>query len=447
MTFGYVVLGLVVIAIVVFIALASRRAKENSRWRVGRGDIELGLGCGRGLGEQHAVRISHSLPDLSRSVSREELLPQEGGKKVPRQTTLPSVPQRHTTFQRQLSHKLHLDGLSMAACSLKKGKDLGILQPELYRNELTRQASVDSSSGGASDAETAGHLRFSLKYDADIEGLVVCVVQATELPVKDVSGSSDPYVKVYLLPDRKKRFSTKVHRRNLNPVFNETFVFSVPWSDLKDHTLQFSVYDFDRFSRNDLIGQVVLEGVADYCDPHSEVQYDMDILTAKSESRELGEVMLSLCYLPTAGRLTVTVIKMRSLTAMDITGSSDPYVKVNVLCHGRRIKKRKTSVQRATLNPVYNEALVFDIPNEHIEDVTLLVKAIDYDRVGANELMGVVAIGCHVLGTGRDHWLHMLETPRQPVAQWHALMDSVPPSLSLTPTRSLPPPLSCLNTT
>ena len=37
---------------------------------------------------------------------------------------------------------------------------------------------------------------------------------------------------------------------------------------------------------------------------------------------DLGELMLSLCYLPTAGRLTVTVIKGRNLKAMDITGKS-----------------------------------------------------------------------------------------------------------------------------
>lgn len=32
--------------------------------------------------------------------------------------------------------------------------------------------------------------------------------------------------------------------------------------------------------------------------------------------------MLSLCYLPTAGRLTCTIIKARNLKAMDITGTS-----------------------------------------------------------------------------------------------------------------------------
>jgi hypothetical protein len=40
------------------------------------------------------------------------------------------------------------------------------------------------------------------------------------------------------------------------------------------------------------------------------------------EKVDLGELMLSLCYLPTAGRLTLTVIKARNLKAMDITGKS-----------------------------------------------------------------------------------------------------------------------------
>ena len=40
------------------------------------------------------------------------------------------------------------------------------------------------------------------------------------------------------------------------------------------------------------------------------------------EKADLGEVMFSLCYLPTACRLTLTVIKARNLKAMDITGAS-----------------------------------------------------------------------------------------------------------------------------
>ena len=130
--------------------------------------------------------------------------------------------------------------------------------------------------------------------------------------MKDVTGSSDPYVKVYLLPDRKKKYQTKVHRKNLNPIFNETFIFryiflqkrsskndfkicihiiipiiiffcifiSVPYEDLRERYVQFSVYDFDRFSRHDLIGQVVLKGLLDCTDLEHEIEYTMDILCA-----------------------------------------------------------------------------------------------------------------------------------------------------------------------
>lgn len=43
---------------------------------------------------------------------------------------------------------------------------------------------------------------------------------------------------------------------------------------------------------------------------------------SQQDNVDLGELMFSLCYLPTAGRLTITVIKARNLKAMDITGAS-----------------------------------------------------------------------------------------------------------------------------
>lgn len=49
------------------------------------------------------------------------------------------------------------------------------------------------------------------------------------------------------------------------------------------------------------------------------------------EKFDLGEIMVSLCYLPTAGRLTLTIIKARNLKAMDITGSSGK--QVNTVVH------------------------------------------------------------------------------------------------------------------
>lgn len=57
--------------------------------------------------------------------------------------------------------------------------------------------------------------------------LIVGILQAQDLAAMDMGGTSDPYVKVYMLPDKKKKLETKVQRKNLCPVFNETFTFKV----------------------------------------------------------------------------------------------------------------------------------------------------------------------------------------------------------------------------
>lgn len=59
---------------------------------------------------------------------------------------------------------------------------------------------------------------------------------------------------------------------------------------------------------------------------------------------------------------------------------ADPYVKVYLVCDGRRLKKRKTTTKKSTLNPVFNEAIIFDIPPENVEQVSLSIMVMDYDR-------------------------------------------------------------------
>ncbi|XP_043541368.1 synaptotagmin-1-like, partial [Chiloscyllium plagiosum] len=77
------------------------------------------------------------------------------------------------------------------------------------------------------EEEKLGKLQFSLDYDFQNNQLIVGIIQAAELPALDMGGTSDPYVKVFLLPDKKKKYETKVHRKTLNPVFNESFIFKV----------------------------------------------------------------------------------------------------------------------------------------------------------------------------------------------------------------------------
>ncbi|GAB1599800.1 synaptotagmin-9-like isoform X1, partial [Argonauta hians] len=380
--------------------------------------------------ERANLSISQSTPDLVNECDGKEGIRKSVKRSLQafRQSTLPTVSERHQTFERCLSHKLDLSNVEFSVQSLpqKSQPSIGKIKPELYKQAFTDDTKLEQS---------CGTLYFSLRYDMPNEHLFVTIIKATNLPAKDFSGTSDPYIKVYLLPDRKTKFQTKVHRKTLFPEFNETFMFNVSCQELNSRSIQFSLYDFDRFSRHDLIGDVIVKQNLMDENISKEKFFSFDIFSSSQEKADLGELMLSLCYLPTAGRLTVTIIKARNLKAMDITGSSDPYVKVSLMCQGKRIRKRKTSVKRNTLRPVYNEAIVFDVPQEHIEEIGLAIKVLDYDRIGSNEVMGCCGAGPHFPGVGRDHWYEMLENPRKPLAQWYTLTEHIDSSsIESTPT-------------
>lgn len=87
---------------------------------------------------------------------------------------------------------------------------------------------------------------------------------------------------------------------------------------------------------------------------------------------------LSVRCLPPSLNLHLHVLSV-SLLHTFLGSASDPYVKASLVCDGRRLKKRKTSIKKNTLNPTYNEALVFDIPNENIESVSIVIAVMDYD--------------------------------------------------------------------
>ena len=45
----------------------------------------------------------------------------------------------------------------------------------------------------------------------------------------------------------------------------------------------------------------------------------------------------------------------------------DPYVKISLMQNGKRVKKKKTTIKKCTLNPYYNESFTFEVPFEQIQ--------------------------------------------------------------------------------
>jgi len=279
------------------------------------------------------------------------------------------------------------------------------------------------------NSEYLGKVQFELRYDFNTQTLIVKIIQATELPAMDMGGVSDPYVKVYLLPETKgqKKYETKVHRKTLNPFFNQEFKFqNLPYAETFDKTLMLNIFDYDRFSKHDQIGEVKLP--LSTMDLAQTINEWRDVQSNKEDDQYLGDICFSVRYVPSSGKLTVGILECKRLKKMDITGASDPYVKIKLLdSKGKRIgKKKKTTVKNANLNPYYNESFVFMVEENMLRSVMLELTVLDYDRIGGSDPIGKVVLGYKRKKLEKKHWVEMVENPRRPIIHWHVLQDPEP---------------------
>ncbi|XP_073692815.1 synaptotagmin-7b [Garra rufa] len=268
--------------------------------------------------------------------------------------------------------------------------------------------------------EKLGRIQFSVGYSFQDSTLTVKILKGQELPAKDFSGTSDPFVKIYLLPDKKHKLETKVKRKNLNPHWNETFLFEgFPYEKVVQRTLYLQVLDYDRFSRNDPIGEVSIP--LNKMDLAHMQTFWKELKPCSDGSGSRGDLLLSLCYNPTANTITVSIIKARNLKAMDIGGTSDPYVKVWLMNKDKRVEKKKTVVMKRCLNPVFNESFPFDVPAHVLRETTIVITVMDKDRLSRNDVIGKIYLSWKSGPAEVKHWKDMMSHPRTAVAQWHAL--------------------------
>ncbi|XP_039111805.1 synaptotagmin-17 [Hyaena hyaena] len=222
-----------------------------------------------------------------------------------------------------------------------------------------------------------GMLHFSTQYDLLHNHLTVRVIEARDLPPpishdgsRQDMAHSNPYVKICLLPDQKNSKQTGVKRKTQKPVFEERYTFEIPFLEAQRRTLLLTVVDFDKFSRHCVIGKVSV--------PLCEVDlvkgghWWKALIPSSQNEVELGELLLSLNYLPSAGRLNVDVIRAKQLLQTDVSQGSDPFVKIQ-LVHGLKlVKTKKTSFLRGTIDPFYNESFSFKVPQEELENASLV---------------------------------------------------------------------------
>ncbi|XP_076445563.1 synaptotagmin-6-like [Babylonia areolata] len=292
--------------------------------------------------------------------------------------------------------------------------NFGAIRPDLYprKDIVLQQASVDGSQG---------RLHTRLKYDFRTSDLVVHLIEAQDLPPPDtISAFSDPYVRIALVPGVDERVrQSSVKRRTTNPYYNEYFKFPVAFEQLRERLLSFQLYDYDKFSRHSGIGEVEIDLAT--VDVSNSVEMWCDIQRQRKVAGEAGEVLVSLSYLPAAERLTVVLMKAKDLKMSTTTPSADPFVRVSLMVEGKKVKRKKTSVRRASVNPVWNEALAFNVPAEVLPKVTLEIGVLDHDLIGHGDVLGTCVLGAGCSGDGLSHWNEMMHNQRKSIARWHTL--------------------------
>jgi len=154
----------------------------------------------------------------------------------------------------------------------------------------------------------------------------------------------------------------------------------VPYNEIGGKTLVLALYDFDRFSKHDMIGQIHVPMNSIDLGQIYETWKDLEHANDDKANEKLGDICFSLRYVPTAGKLTVVILEAKNLKKMDVGGLSDPYVKISLMQNGKRLKKKKTTIKKNTLNPYYNESFSFEVPFEQIQKVTLIITVLDYDK-------------------------------------------------------------------
>ncbi|XP_023262997.1 synaptotagmin-2-like [Seriola lalandi dorsalis] len=363
--------------------------------------------------------------------------------------------QTHTTYTRQdtvnrdqlySDEKLTATGKYSGAPSTK----VEDVSTEVHRlSRCLSQASLPSS--GSSQAEgdfgqqanikkVDGSLRFSVYYDQLQSRLVVTVLQVEGLLEPNETCSLQPFVKLRLMwagsvgvgvescKDKEgeemspvlwtvlQEWRTRVVKGSCNPLFGDQFscILQQDKDELHHINLRMEVRDFDKFSRHTVLGEVrVPLGQLNISYP-LELQEDLQI----PQKDLVGEVLLSLKFLPTSQRLEVGLLKVRTVLT-EIYSDAALYARISVQCNQCRLRYQKTSVVARCLVTVFNEVLMFSLPEFPLEQCKIMVSVYEtrITRKSTKHLMGQLT-----LGSEDKHWNLMMRSVRQPIAKWHGLL-------------------------
>ncbi|NWR99868.1 SYTL3 protein, partial [Motacilla alba] len=122
-------------------------------------------------------------------------------------------------------------------------------------------SSTCTESGNFGKANITGEIEFALKYNFRACILEICIKGCKNLAYgEEKKKKCNPYVKVYLLPDKSpwSKRKTAVKKSTVDPEFDETLKYKIEHSQLRSRQLQISVWHAGALKYRVFLGEVVI---------------------------------------------------------------------------------------------------------------------------------------------------------------------------------------------
>ncbi|KAM8858082.1 synaptotagmin-like protein 5 isoform 2-T2 [Synchiropus picturatus] len=361
------------------------------------------------------------------------------------------------TVTRRLSNAV---STSSTPGSERRWSYLNVPDSDAETSSINSMMSMYSETGDYGNARVSGEILLNISYSYKTGALNVLVKECHNLATGDERKQrTDAYVKAYLLPDtsRQSKRKTSIKANSINPVFNENLRYVISHSQLETRTLQVSVWHHDRFGHNSFLGEVELTFDSWEFDSQIEEWY---ALQPKMESNidstmpYKGELTVVLKYIPAEKNLTLPLDQIqvkkgflkgkktssftlpkggmvellvkgaKNLTAVKSGGTSDPFVKGYLLPDSNKSTKHKTSVEKRTVNPLWNHTFTYcGLQPGDLNNVCLELTVWDKEALASNVFLGGVRLGAGT-GTSYGNEVDWMDSYGEEQRVWQRMVDN-----------------------
>ncbi|XP_010222984.1 PREDICTED: synaptotagmin-like protein 3 [Tinamus guttatus] len=305
--------------------------------------------------------------------------------------------------------------------------------------------------GNFGKADVAGEIEFAIRYI-----FKACVLEISIRGCKNLAYGEEkkrkcnPYVKVYLLPDKSPRSKRKtaVKKSTVDPEFHETLQYKVEYSQLGGRQLQISVWHAGALKNRVFLGEVVVPLAAWNFEDRSAESFNWYQLAAKLEKPEdnlgqySGELLVSArLSVPAQDKnfqlekwmregkkdqvapscqLQVLICGTKNLPVPRSAGTLNSFVKGCLILPDQTAVKQKSPVLKKEVCPQWKHLFVFGgVSPARLQQSCLHLTVWDQASFGSSDrFLGGAAFGAKESFGFRDpnseavlQWQKVLSTP------------------------------------